>query len=104
MESAARQAVAAVRALNALGATDRERIRLLGRVASSCLHVYDAMFARPVSRIGGIAKLTKQSNNTVIRMLEHLQELGVVEEVTGNRRNRVYRYPAYLEILGREDD
>ena len=104
VESAARQAVAAVRALNALGATDRERIRSLGRVASSCLHVYDAMFARPVSRIGGIAKLTKQSNNTVIRMLEHLQELGVVEEVTGNRRNRVYRYPAYLEILGREED
>ena len=104
VESAARQAVAVVKDLNALGASDRERIRSLGRVASSCLHVYDAMFARPVSRIGDIANLTKQSNNTVVRMLEHLQALHIVEEVTGYRRNRVYRYPRYLEILSREED
>jgi len=104
VESAARQAVAEVKDLNALGAADRERIRSLGRVASSCLHVYDAMFARPVSRIGDIATLTKQSNNTVVRMLEHLQTLHIVEEVTGYRRNRVYRYPRFLEILSREED
>jgi Fic family protein len=104
VESAARQAVAAVKDLNALGASDRERIRSLGRVASSCLHVYDALFARPVSRIGDIAGRTKQSNNTIVRMLERLQGLQIVEEVTGYRRNRVYRYPRYLEILGREED
>ena len=104
VESAARQAVAAVKDLNELGAADRERIRSLGRVASSCLHVYDAMFARPVSRIGDIVARTKQSNNTVVRMLERLQELHIVEEVTGYRRNRVYRYPRYLAILGREED
>lgn len=104
VESAARQAVAAVRALNALGASDRKRIRTLGRIASSCLHVYEAMFARPVARIGHIAAVTAQSNNTIVRMLEHLQALGIIEEVTGYRRNRVYRYPAYLEILSREED
>jgi Fic family protein len=93
-----------VRELIALGIADRERIRALGRIASSCLHVYDAMFARPVTRIGDIATKTKQSSNTVVRMLEHLQGLRIVEEVTGNKRNRVYRYPAYLEILGREGD
>lgn len=104
VEAAARQAVAAVKELNELGAADRERIRALGRVASSCLHVYDAMFARPVSRIGDISARTKQSNNTVARMLERLQALHIVEEVTGYRRNRVYRYPRYLAILGREED
>lgn len=104
VESAARQAVAAVHALNALGALDRARIRELGRIASSCLQVYEAMFARPVARIGHIANVTRQSNNTIVRMLQHLQTLGIVEEVTGHRRNRVYRYPAYLEILSREED
>ena len=104
VESAARQAVAAVRALNALGANDRKRIRALGRIASSCLQVYEAMFARPVARIGHIAAVTRQSNNTIVRMLDHLQALGIIEEVTGYRRNRVYRYPAYLEILSREED
>jgi Fic family protein len=104
VESAARQAVATVRELIALGAADRERIRALGRIASSCLHVYDAMFARPITRIGDIAAKTKQSNNTVVRMLEHLRALRIVDEVTGYKRNRVYRYPAYLEILGREGD
>jgi len=40
----------------------------------------------------------------MVRMLEHLQALHIVEEVTGYRRNRVYRYPRYLEILSREED
>jgi Fic family protein len=104
VESAARQAVASVHALNGLGSSDRARIRELGRIAPSCLQVYEAMFARPVARIGHIAAITRQSNNTIVRMLEHLQKLGIVEEVTGNKRNRVYRYPAYLDILGREED
>ena len=91
-------------ALNGLGSSDRARIRELGRIAPSCLQVYEAMFARPVARIGHIAAITRQSNNTIVRMLEHLQKLEIVEEVTGNKRNRVYRYPAYLDILSREED
>jgi Fic family protein len=36
---------------------------------------------------------------TVNAAMEQLQKLGIVEEVTGRRRGRVFAYRAYLDIL-----
>ncbi|MOA64192.1 hypothetical protein D3C78_1901730 [compost metagenome] len=46
---------------------------------------------------------TGLSPNTVARMLLLLQdELGILREITGQRRNRVFTYPAYLDLLNQE--
>ena len=37
--------------------------------------------------------------STVGRLLDDLAALGIVDEVTGRRRNRVYRYSPFLDIL-----
>ena len=37
--------------------------------------------------------------STVGRLLDRLVALGVVDEITGRRRNRVYRYSPFLDIL-----
>lgn len=104
VESSARQAVEMVKALNALGIQDRERIAALGRLAPSCLQVYQTLFRRPVVRIADISAITAQSANTINKMLGELARLGIVEEVTGHKRYRVYQYSAYLTILNRESD
>lgn len=36
---------------------------------------------------------------TAAKLIEGLAELGVVEEITGARRNRVYRYSPYLALF-----
>jgi Fic family protein len=101
---AATQAVETAQALNRIGAQDRERIRSLGRVAPSALHVHQALFARPVSTIAAICATTHQSPHTVNKMLDAMMALGIVREVTGMRRNRIYEYTAYLELLNRETE
>jgi cell filamentation protein, protein adenylyltransferase len=35
----------------------------------------------------------------VQKSLEHLQELGIVKEITGKPRSRLYEYTSYLKIL-----
>lgn len=100
----AAQAVDTAQALNALGAVDRERIRSLGRVAPSALQVHQAMFGRPVNTIPAICAVTGQSPHTVNKMLDAMMVQGMVREVTGMRRNRIYEYSAYLEILNREGE
>ena len=42
--------------------------------------------------------------STVGRMLDELASLGIVDEVTGRRRNRVYRYSPFLDVLADEGD
>lgn len=100
----ATQAVDTAKALNILGDVDRERIRSLGRVAPSALQVHQAMFARPVTTIPAIGAATGQSPHTVNKMLHAMIELGLVREVTGMKRNRIYEYTAYLELLNREGE
>ena len=101
---AASQAVDTARALTALGDADRERIRSLGRLAPSALHVHRAMFGRPVTTIPALCATTGQSPHTVGKMLDAMIGLGLVREVTGMKRNRIYEYTAYLELLNRESE
>lgn len=100
----ATQAVETAKALTALGEADRERIRSLGRVAPSALQVHRAMFGRPVTTIPAIGAVTGQSPHTVNKMLDAMIELGLVREVTGMKRKRIYEYTAYLELLNREGE
>jgi hypothetical protein len=39
---------------------------------------------------------------TVNKSLAHLADLGMVAELTGRRRNRVFSYTRYVEILNRD--
>lgn len=100
---AANQAVATARALTDLYAADRQRIQAkLGRLANSALLVHHALYTRPISQIAGICAQTRQSPNTVAKMLGKLAEMGIVRELTGQKRGRVFCYAAYLDILNRE--
>lgn len=99
----ANQAVNIARALTQLHATDRERIQAaLGRLANSALLVHHALYKRPISQIAGICAQTHQSPNTVAKMLGKLAEMGIVRELTGQKRGRVFCYSGYLELLNRE--
>lgn len=100
----ATQAVDTAKALTELGNTDRERIQGLGRVAPSALQVHQALFGRPVSTIPAICATTGQSPHTVNKMLDAMIELSLVREVTGMKRNRIYEYTAYLDLLNQEGE
>jgi Fic family protein len=79
-----------------LFATDRERIRAAGRPTTSTLAVFDALCARPIDKAPLLAERTGLTLPTVNAALERLQTLGIVDEITGKRRNRTYRYSAYI--------
>lgn len=44
-------------------------------------------------------KLQSLSHVTVNKSLDHLFNIGLITELTGNKRSRVFSYPAYIDIL-----
>lgn len=102
VQLAATQAVQTARALTELVAADRKRIVVLGRQAASATLVFEALARRPVRSIGSICAETRQSPVTVAASLQRLGELGLTNELTGRRRNRVFGYVAYVDTLNRE--
>lgn len=80
-------------------ATDRQRIQSLGRPSGSALQVHDVLARHVVTSIPDAAEALPLSEPTVAAALRHLEELGIVRELTGRSRNRIWAYMEYLSIL-----
>lgn len=92
-------AVETARSLARLAETDRQRINTLGRSAGSALRVQQAMLEHPVVSSGQLVEKTGMTAATVNAVLLRLEQLGVVSELSGQQRNRLYSYTAYINLM-----
>ena len=99
IDDTARQAADTVAQLIAMFQKDRARILPLGRAAVSVSRVHDFMQRQPVVTSARIVAELKVSKPTANAALAHLLELGIVQEITGQSRSRVYTYKEYLGVL-----
>lgn len=96
----ANQAFEAATRIVALFKDDRERIQAESDRAGSALRLHEKLQAHPFATSGQLVERTGLSTPTVNAALVDLERLGVVEEVTGRKRGRVFGYRCYLDILG----
>ncbi|NLE44018.1 MAG: Fic family protein [Chloroflexi bacterium] len=92
-------AVEAAHRLLALFEEDADVIRNLGRAAGNILRVFAVLQRRPVATIDYLAAGSGVSYATAVRAVKTLTEAGLLRELTGRRRGRVFAYDRYLTIL-----
>jgi Fic family protein len=68
--------------------------------AGSVLRLHELLQKKPFLSAPAVRDLTGLTMPTVNTALETLQQLGIVAEVTGRKRGRIYAYRDYLKILG----
>ena len=54
---------------------------------------------RPITASKWLVEQTGITPATVNKSLEHLERLGIVRELTSRKRNRIFSYTEYLEIM-----
>ena len=102
VQATSKQAVDTARDVLALFDRDRRRIEAeAGRAAGSALRVHEVLQRRPLVSIGDAADRVELSWPTVASAFERMEGLGVVREVTGKDRGRVYLYADYMDVLDR---
>jgi len=99
VETTARQAAETAAALLNRAREDRNRIGQLKRIGGTILRVHQALLEKPLLTITKACQMTKLHPATVTAALKKLQELGMVREITGKRRNRTYSYDRYIALL-----
>jgi hypothetical protein len=92
-------AVATAERLTAMLAEHRAAIEQQGRRAGSALRVHGALAARPIESMPSLCTATGLSFPAVSSAVALLEDLGVVRELTGKRRNRLFVYDRYLALL-----
>jgi Fic family protein len=95
----ANQAATAAKQILELFENDKGKIEKLGRPASSVLRVHRFLQNKPIVSIQVAAKNLGLSVPTTTAALTHLQKLGIVREMTGRQRHRLFLYEKYLNIL-----
>ncbi len=97
----ATQAVEAAQQILDLSNRDRDKISGLGRAAASTLKVHRVLMEHPIATSGSLVEKTGITPATVNKALGHLEQLGIVKELTAQKRNRLFSYEGYIEIMNR---
>ncbi len=83
---------------------DRERITNESDRAGSALRIHDLFQQNPFLISNQLVQQTGLSAPTVNAALADLEKMGIVEEITGRKRGRVFSYQRYLAILSEGTD
>jgi Fic family protein len=107
VERTASSAVETVQRLTGLFAEDVSRIQMQNGVSATAirsrLRVLGALRERPLCSLKELANRSDLSFPTTAKAVQNLVESGLVHELTGQRRNRIFAYTAYLDILNEEE-
>jgi DNA-binding Lrp family transcriptional regulator len=78
---------------------DRARVRTFGRSASSVMRVHRALSERAILSIGDAAERSGLSFPATAKAIKLLEQAGIVRELTGRKRDRLFGYAGYLAVL-----
>ena len=95
------QATDAAREILGMIQSDRAKITEIGRGAGSALQIHQYLEKKPLAVIPEIVRVLGLSAPTVTAALQNLERIGIVREVTGKQRGRIFVYDEYLKILER---
>lgn len=100
----AKQSLEIIIALDKQVRKDREKIQTIGRGSKSATLVHQAMLRHPIASPMKLKEETGLTDATINATLRKLQELGIAEETTGQKRNRLFCYHAYFQLLNQKMD
>ena len=92
-------AVSTAHRLIQLFSNDEGRIQQEIHAPASALRVHQSIKEHPIVTLQSVRERTGLSFHAASSGMTRLEQLGVVRELTGQRRNRVYAYQRYIDIL-----
>jgi Fic family protein len=97
-----RQAIGTAQGILGMFERDAARIEALGRPSGSVLRVFQQFKNRPLLDAPETAAALGLAEPTVRSALGHLIRLGIVRELTGRERHRVYCYDEFVRLLNED--
>ena len=99
VDSSAKQALMTAKEINQLFVEDLVKIETLGRARFSCIQVLEYLKRLPQISVPLLSQALGMANPTARTSLNHMVSLGVLEEVSGKQRDKIYVYKRYLHLL-----
>lgn len=75
------------------------KIQSLGSRAANAQKVAEYLYQRPVLNAENVRKITGVSMPSAYNLIKDLEALGILTEITGGQRSRVYEFTDYLNLF-----
>jgi Fic family protein len=94
----AQNAVSTTRKILKLREQDLEKVMSMGR-SQNGKRLLDSLYKRPYIKTKDVEKVASLSNPNALALIRKFEKAGILKEITGQQRNRVYVYDAYLKLF-----
>jgi len=95
----ANQAIETNKKIIKLREEDLKKISSLGRSAQKAILVFNYLFHTPILTIKDIENITGLKNPNALSLMNKMTNLGILKEITGKKRNKVFRYQNYVNLF-----
>jgi len=95
----ANQAIETSKKIIKLKEEDTKKISTLGRSTSKAILVFNYLFHTPILTIKDVERITELKNPNALSLINKLVNLGILKEITGKKRNKVFRYQNYVNLF-----
>ena len=83
---------------------ERQRQVILGEGSSTnTLRLLDLLYERPMVDVNLVSEVLNLSFATANKLIEQLERLRLVREITGRKRDRIFRFQPYLDLFEDEE-
>ncbi len=95
---------AADKARDILGLREAHRALIQEKLPGStkALELLDRLYVEPFIRVTTAREMLRLSYPSANTLLVSLKSLGILEEITGLKRNRVFAYQPYMDLLSKD--
>lgn len=78
-----------------------EKIPTLGRKTKNAQKLFEALFQKPIISAQDVSRLVELSPKASNDLISDFIKLGIIQEITGYKRNRIFAFRKYLNLLKR---
>ena len=79
--------------------TTEVKIQELGARSSKGQQVLQYLLKRPVVDAAKVQEITGASSRTAYHLIEDLERIGILREITGAKRDKIFAFEDYLKLF-----
>ncbi|MCL4374548.1 Fic family protein [Patescibacteria group bacterium] len=95
----AEKAVTTSRKIIKLREEDTHKVASLGRSSGRGIRLLNYLYKKPLITIRGVEKVVGLKNPNALNLVSKLEKIGILKEITGKSRNRIYSYDGYVKLF-----
>ncbi len=75
------------------------QIRTLGSRTANAQKVLNCLYQRPIIDAAKVGEVAEISAASAYKLVADLEQFGILKEITGGKRGKIYAFTAYLQLF-----